>query len=217
LSHYCPTAAALLDAETSGEPAIAINPPRFPVSGEYIGLDARRAWPPLVRRNLLMDWDAWWECERLAVDLLLSDLDADPSIALTRLRTAVDDLRRWSPANGPLGARVADAFDRARQSAPAPVRANPALVDAAIAAIPNDIRPPRFPGHVETSNRAAHRFLAAHAFANWAIHSERGLSAWIASIDAAAALLDAGAGVRQADLILRHFADHERLIHELRG
>lgn len=212
LSHYCPTAAALLDAEAAPGPGISLNAPAFPTTGEYVGLDARRAWPPLVRRNLLMDWDAWWECERLAVDLLLSDRDADASVALTRLRTVVDDLRRWSPRDGPLDARVAESFARATQGTPAAERANPALVDAALRAIPSELRPARFPDAVTTSHRATRRFLAAHAFANWAVHSEQGLIGWMRSIDTAAALLDAGAGVRQADLILRHLADNEKLL-----
>lgn len=215
LSHYCPTAAALLDADTPAGPAIALNAPAFPSGGEYVGLDARTAWPPLVRRDLLMDWESWWECERLAVELLLSDVEANPARALACLRTAVDDVQRWSPSDGPLGTRVAEAFDRAAQTVIPPGGANRALIDAAIAAIPSDIRPARFSGDVKTSNRATHRFLAAHAFASWAIHSARGLSAWMASIDAAFALLGAGAGVRQADLILRHLADQEQLARQL--
>jgi Fe-S-cluster containining protein len=206
LSHYCPTAAALLDADAPDGPAIELNAPAFPVVGEYVGFDARHAWPPLVRPDLLMDWDSWWDCERRAVDILLSDRDSDPAIGLTRLRAVVDDVRRWSPADGPLGTRVADAFARASRGTPTAVRAHPASVDAAFAAIPDDLRPDRFRETLTTSDRATKRFLAAHAFANWAAHSEEGLGAWMRSIDTAAALLDAGAGVRQADLILRHLA-----------
>ena len=204
LSHYCPTAAALLDADAPAGPAIRLDAPAFPVTGEYVGLDARRAWPPLVRRDLLMDWESWWDCERRAVDLLLSDLDADPAIGLTRLRMAVNDLKRWSPADGLLGQRVVEAFDRATKATCDPVRANPGLVDSAFQAIPIEIRPERFSERANTSPRASNRFLAAHAFANWAIHADQGLGGWMQSIDVAAALLDAGAGVRQADLILRH-------------
>jgi hypothetical protein len=60
-----------------------------------------------------MDWDAWWESERLAVELFSDAHDVDPDMALTRLRTAVDDVQQWSPADGPLIDRVSDAFARA--------------------------------------------------------------------------------------------------------
>jgi hypothetical protein len=53
------------------------------------------------------------------------------------------------------------------------------------------------------------RFLAAHAFANWAIHLGSGLESWLVSIETANAFLQAGAGVRHADLVLRHLTDHE--------
>ena len=211
LSHYCPTAAALLDADVPPGPTIVVDAPAFPVRGEYIGLDARAAWPPLVRRDLLMDWDAWWEFERLAVELLLAE-DDDAVASLTRLRAVVDDLQDWSPSKGPLIDRIHDAFDRSRRAETARQPADPSLVDAVFDAVPADIRPSRFDGVVKTSGRAAKRFCAAHAFANWNIHSDRGLGVWMRSIDAAAALIDAGAGVRNADLLIRHLADGERLL-----
>ena len=53
------------------------------------------------------------------------------------------------------------------------------------------------------------RFLSAHAFANWAIHLGSGLESWLLSIETANAFLQAGAGVRHADLVLRHLTNHE--------
>jgi hypothetical protein len=88
---------------------------------------------------------------------------------------------------------------------------NSGWVDAVFAAIPSDIRPARFEAAVSTREPAARRFLASHAFANWSVHLGTGLSAWVGSVEAAWALLDAGAGVRQADLLLRHLADPAEL------
>ena len=204
LSHYCPTAAALLEAEADREPSIVLNAPAFPSASEYVGLDAQRAWPPLVRPDLLMDWDSWWECERLAVEMFDADRNESAAVTLARLRAAVEDLQRWSPSDGPLIDRVADAFARAQHTTPAPFVATQDRVDAVFRSIPEDIRPARFTESVITSDRATRRFLAAHAFANWSVHSEKGLGGWLRSIETAAALLAAGAGVRNADLLLRH-------------
>jgi hypothetical protein len=73
LSHYCPTAAGLLANESShASESILTNPARFPPQAEYVGLDAVHALPPLLRPGILMDWDSWWEIERLSVEVLLS-------------------------------------------------------------------------------------------------------------------------------------------------
>lgn len=85
LSHYCPTAADLLAGTT--ELSIAQNPPAFPASGEYIGLDAHNHLPPLLTPSMLMDWEAWWGLEDEAVALIAGS--RDPGEALTRVRTLV--------------------------------------------------------------------------------------------------------------------------------
>jgi len=214
LSHYCPTAASLLDADVGAEarqPTLQVDAPAFPPNGEYIGLDARDALPPLVRPGMLMDWEAWWECERLAVDLLMF---ADhPHDALARLRAAVQDLGSWSPADGPLLDRVRSAFEadgRSRANVP-----TADLVAAVHAAIPADLGAPPVLVEPRPTERATGRFLAAHAFANWPIHVGAGLSIWLRSIEAASALIDAGFGIRAADLRLRHLADTTMLCRAL--
>jgi len=217
LSHYCPTAAGLLDADPPAAAAIVVNSPAFPAGGEYVGLDARTTLPPLLRPDMLMDWESWWACERLAVARLAGAGTTSADTSLARLRAAVIDLTAWSPADGPLEARVRDAFARAdagalRADPPRPAR----LIDAVFRAIPADVRPAGVTGHDRTAERARRHFLAAHAFASWMPHLGRGLETWLRSIETAAALLDAGAGVRQADLLLRHLVDPATLAAELR-
>jgi Fe-S-cluster containining protein len=214
LSHYCPTAAGLLDAEVAaGDAGIAlkVDSPAFPPDAEYSGLDARDALPPLIRPDLLMDWDAWWECERLAVNLLTSDVS--PQEALARLRAAVRDVESWSAADGALLERVRSAFETGRRL-PANVPATD-LAAAVHAAIPADLVPPAAIAEPRPTERAVCRFLAAHAFANWPIHVGVGLRVWLRSIEAAGALIDTGLGVRAADLRLRHLADTQALCDAL--
>jgi len=208
LSHYCPTAAGLLDAESGadGGLTIVINPDGFPAAGEYVGLDARAVLPPLLRSNMLMDWASWWACEEHAVGLFR--VSEDPAVAMQRLRAVVADLETWSPGDGPLIDRVAQAFAGAtvRPAQIGPPDRNQ-LIDAVFASIPAGLRPARFRTSEATRPIATRHFLAAHAFGSWAIHQEGGLRSWLMSIESAAALIDAGAGVRQADLLLRHLAE----------
>lgn len=187
------------------------NAAAFPPTAEYIGLDAREALPPLVRPGMLMDWEAWWECERLAVDLLAT---ADsPSDGLAHLRAVVDDLESWSPDKGPLIDRVRAAFRTGHRT---PSRVPAASLMAAVNnAIPAEFEPPSAIVEPPPSDRAACRFLAAHAFANWAIHQGAGLRVWSLSIEAAGALVESGLGVRAADLRLRHLADTAALCADL--
>ena len=54
LSHFCPTAAALL-VDARKPLTIVSNPPAFRPERGYEGLDARGEWPPLVRPDVLFD------------------------------------------------------------------------------------------------------------------------------------------------------------------
>lgn len=203
LSHYCPTAAGLIESDLHQPFSIVSGAPSFPADGEYVGLDARQALPPLLRPGLLMDWESWWECERLAVDLLSGARDAE--FALGKLRGVVRELTRWSPENGALIERVRFAFAAPREPSMPPD--GNLLIAALLASIPGDLRPRHLTRDVVTSPRASLRFVAAHAFANWRVHSSDGLHGWLASLETAGALLKEGYGLRQADLLLRHLAD----------
>jgi hypothetical protein len=207
LSHYCPTAAGLLARASSHAGAsILTNPERFPAQAEYVGLAAAHALPPLLRPDILMDWDSWWEIERLSVELLLSE-GRDAAEALALLRGAVATVTAWSPGSVRLIDCVHQAFE-----APAlnPGADAGALLADAERSVPEALRD-QFPWRTShlVDDLTTRRFLAAHAFANWAIHLGTGLESWLLSIETANAFLQAGAGVRHADLVLRHLMDHE--------
>ena len=216
LSHYCPTAAALLNDENDALAhrsakrvgGILVNPPRFPAHGEYIGLDARTALPPLLRPGMLLDWDSWWEIERLGVDTLLTG-GGSPEEAVGIIRGAAHVLLSWRPEDGPL----IDAAHRAFREADAERIPGPrTLIARTLDAVPDEWRTAArwdvaSAGHTWIDDVELRRFLAAHAFANWTIHLDGGLMTWVRSIETALAFVEAGAEVRQTDLILRHLVD----------
>lgn len=209
LSHYCPTAAALLGHNT---PASVTESPRgFPVTGEYEGLDVREALPPLLRPDVLMDWDSWWEFERLSVELL-GNSGVPIALTLARLAQVVEQVRIWRPGDAALGDRIRQAFaDDTPVPSPAAVDLE-ARAEEVTAAIPEGCRTPGGSEDPRRQNPVAIRqFLAAHAFANWTAHLGMGLRTWRRFIEAAYALLQSGYDIRQVDLRLRHLADPRAL------
>jgi hypothetical protein len=207
LSHYCPTAASLLD--THDAVTIAEEAPSFPATGEYVGLDARAAMPPLVRPDMLMDWDSWWQFERRTVDLLAHS-GSSAHDALLDLGGIVERTRTWHPSDGPLDVHVRRQFESISKS-PIPQFSNspiPPSLKSPIPQFPNSPIP-QFPNS-PISDQVLRRFLAAHAFANWTAHLGRGLRTWWRSLDAAHTLARRY-GVRHADLVLRHLADPNEL------
>lgn len=209
LSHYCPTAAGLLTDDRDALVSIDDAPRAFPAAGEYVGLDARTSLPPRLRPDLLMDWPAWWECERLAV-ACLTDGRRSIDDALDALDFAIGQVRTWTPGGAPLVDHVRRSFS-AIVAARARSRDDEARVRDVIDAVPPELRPGTWPHDARPDDRATGRFLAAHAFASWTAHLGHGLRAWQRSIEAAMALLNAGTGVQQADLLLRHLADTNAL------
>jgi Fe-S-cluster containining protein len=206
LSHYCPTAARLLERDI--ELGIIARPPAFPSTAEFVGLDVRTSLPPLLGPKMLMDWEAWWTWEELAVSAVAHA--SSPIAAMEQLWWAVEAVRDWRPGAEPLLERIRRAFaDSHTVAAGAQPLSSASVVDGVVSAIPQGLRP-RTLETVTTSPAAIRAFLAAHAFANWIAHLGRGLRTWLRSIEAAYVLANEY-GVRQADLLLRHLADPHHL------
>jgi hypothetical protein len=207
LSHYCPTAARMLDHDG---PIAIVSDAAFPETGEYVGLDARDTLPPLLRPGILMSWDAWWEWERLAVERIGSVREPITEV-LASLRAAVEHVERWTPSEGDLLARVRRAFSGSVSAAVQRPPAAADLVAAVMAAIPEDLRPAEIPSGSSPSAVPLRRLVAAHAFASWTAHLGQGLRSWLRPIESVVALADAGCGAREIDLLLRHLADPQML------
>jgi Fe-S-cluster containining protein len=189
LSHYCPTAAALLFEEpaATGAPAIVEAPPAFADVGPLEGLDARHEWPPLLRPGILMDLDGYASWERQGVDLLTRP-GVRPEIGVSALAAITSRIVKWSPSIGePLHEAIDAAFD--------------AFAPAAGEAIGVD-------------DRALKRWLAARLFANWVAYQGDGLAAIVAYLEGCLGTFqresardnDAREAIRRSDMLILHRA-----------
>jgi hypothetical protein len=132
-----------------------------------------------------MDWESWWEFERLAVEEF--NRNETPKEILARLSEIVEAIRTWKPGEGELIDRVRAAFAG------------------------GGVRGGGVGNHSALPARAANRFLACHAFANWTAHLGAGLRTWLRSLETVTFLLDEGWTIREVDEWLRHWADPRRL------
>ena len=182
LSHYCPTAASLLFEP--GPPAAIVDAPTTLADvGPLDGLDARGAWPPLVRRDVLMDLESYDAWERLGVELLTREAVA-PAAALAALERAASDISSWRVSEGSLLQRVGDAF----------ATATPSVVA------------------LSADDAAVKRWLAARFFACWIAYQGGGLEAIVGYLQnchrvfAAELARDGHAleAIRRADLRVMH-------------
>lgn len=203
LSHFCPTAAAML-FRTDVPLEIVESPPAFP-PGEYEGLDASGEWPPLLTAGVLMDMDGYAAWERHVISVLARA--STPESAVVTISRHADRLRQWRPGGGPLADAVA-------------------ALDVVIAGDIAGAADSRWGEYGLVVNR----FLAAHAFANWTAYQGRGLRTWVRGIEAALEVLKAECAkhggdaprpvdrelltesLRNADLFLRHLADRAVLL-----
>src|SRR5262249_8884552 len=151
LSHFCPTAAALL-FEPSGDVAIVDAPAALADIRALDGLDARREWPPLLRPGVLMDLESYGAWERHALSTLTRGGDSARD-ALAALADASARIAAWTPESGELRDDVHAAF-HALGGAAAP--------DA------------------EREGAAVKRWLAARLFGAWIAYQGDGLAATMA-------------------------------------
>ena len=198
LSHFCPTAASMLFEPPGIETPVAIVDASSALSdvGPLDGLDARDAWPPLLRPGMLMDLEAYATWERLAIELLVR-----PGIAartsLGALAVMTRRLATWTPGSTPFVHAVRDGF-----SAVAP---------------PTDVLDPH-----ET---ALKRWLAARLFGAWIAYQGDGLETTVRYLGVCLDTFTREyardgnplEAIRRSDLQILHEADSQQLADTLKA
>ncbi|MET0553653.1 MAG: hypothetical protein ABW221_11490 [Vicinamibacteria bacterium] len=226
LSHYCPTAAALLFAG-DGPAAIVEDAPGFPASARYEGLDARVAAPPLLRPGVFLGWEAHARFERHAVATLGAPDGASPEEALAGLASEAERLRAWTVHDGAFDDRLDRVLDGAGGTAPGPP--DEELLAEVRSAIPEALRPADPTPHAVDwgpYRPVVRRYLAARAFASWCAVQGPGLRTAVRALQAALAVLRAEVrapldrsglleAIRRTDLRLVHLASPEALARTL--
>jgi len=117
LSHFCPTAAAMLFRHGT-ELGLVEAPASFHSVLEYEGLDARGVLPPLLRPGMLMDLEAHHAWERHAIGVF-GDEAHTPESALEQLAADAREIAAWQPGHCSLAERLA-ALSLESRSAPVP-------------------------------------------------------------------------------------------------
>ena len=239
LTHYCPTAAAMLFNDVPV--AIVDAPAAFPPA-EYEGLVVPAGeWPPLLHPQMLMDGDGYTAWERHMV-MRCADEALSPESVIATLERDARLLRRYRPGDGPLAEAVSRLPAIAVSAAPpATLAVSLEHHREAMGAVPHDLTPEpdehgladayveRVQREWQVWARPLTRYLAAKAFASWIAYQGRGVSTIVRGLDAALALvrveaarqcrdsrrtLDADGlreAFRQADFILNHMAVSEDL------
>jgi hypothetical protein len=240
LSHFCPTAAAMLFRDDVPV-AIVDEPPSFPPA-DYEGLEITGDdLPPLLHPHMLMDLDAYSAWEQHMVGRC-ADVTRVPESVLATLARDAALLARWKPGGVSLTEVIAAMPAEFVDATPAAdLQASLQFFDEAMTAVPEDFRPdPDEDGlnrafvedvRPEWSSFCAplNRYIAAKAFATWTAYQGRGIATIVRGIEAAVALVrveaarqcrDAGRRLdaallleafRRADFILNHLAVGEDL------
>jgi len=184
LSHFCPTAAAML-FEAEGEIAIVDAGESLAGSEPLDGLDARDVWPPLLRPGVMMDLDSYDFWERCAIAMLTLE-DVAPRRAVDALHTATARVAQWDPAGHTrLDATVEDAF--------------------AEAVMPSGVLRPFDP--------AVKRWLAARLFGTWISYQGNGLMTIVRYLRTCLDIFDVELARDHKPLEAIRRADHS-IVHE---
>lgn len=235
LSHFCPTAAALL--LTSAPLATVHAEPPLRLTSPMEGLDASEALPPLLRPGLLCDIDGYQAWERAAIETFArTDLTFDTCIDLVAAATEV--IRDWRPGDGRLTERVRAGFQSARPGNASDGGSHSRAIETVAAltagSVGADFAPiesfdEKWRRHVGTPfegfERGMRNYLAARLFANWIAYQGRGLRSIVEWLRTCASVVrhqllqrvlntgtpaDAGhfiEALRSADLLLLHVVD----------
>jgi hypothetical protein len=210
LSHYCPTAAALLFAPPSPVTVVE-GPPALP-DGEPEGFDAREALPPFLTAGILMDDSSYAAWERHMIVRLTADPLLPPETAVAGLDLDAREMSNWRPGQTPLVEAISSLGERRREGAAVAVHSDRVCdlssmlrdFEVARGAVPAPHAWPAAPGPVADLEAVwrgqvapawmslapvVHRFLAAHAFGSWMAYQGNGLLSVIRSLRLALAVL----------------------------
>ena len=233
LSHYCPTAVDLLFDETPGFSVVSA-PRAFPDNWPFEGLDAREAYPPFLRPGVLLGFDGLRAFEEDAVRVLST---TDLWTSLATLDAAVEKVRSWNTAAGPLPAVIRKSFaDSAGGGSTSASWTDPRSIlrVSATEGIPaTDL--PGFrsaPAYVSRlADLPLRKYLAARLIAAWIMFQADDLRTVVRYLRLCldTVLLFVAAvppdlsepnrwkeAIRNADLWLLHYSDPERLARNLR-
>lgn len=243
LSHFCPTAAAMLFRDDVPV-AIVREPEAFPPA-DYEGLTiSGDDLPPLLHPAMLMDSDGYeaWEAHLV---LLAATVERRPESVLATMARDARLLAEWRPSSGVTLAAAVRALPSALVEGVEEASLEPslALYREAMTAVPDDLKPEpdedglaeAFVRHVASQWRRFHapinRYIATKAFASWTAYQGRGVASIVRGIEAAVALVrveaarqcrDADAPLsaelllesfRAADFLLNHLAAGDELAH----
>ena len=237
LSHYCPTAAALLFAATP----LRIQP--LPARADLEGLDVRASLPPALTETMLLDWEGLsaWEAEVVAV----CERCVTPEEVLQHLQALHRHAARWRP-----GATSLTRWLATLTPTPAPHATGTAPIDWSLdalvrTAIPAHLDPPApfadaalvWEAGLRTTwigaAPAIRRYLAARSIACWPLHAGRGLSTQRRYLEALLVMLRSEvarrltdptapvprpalvAAIRETNRLALHLADPTRLAARL--
>jgi Fe-S-cluster containining protein len=209
LTHYCPTAAALLfrDDVPLG---IVEGPPAFPPA-DYEGLVITEDdWPPLLRPDALADAGSYTRWERHMIDRC-ADRSLSPEGVIATLERDARTVRAVAPVSGetiagaistlPGGAATSRSGSCGPGDAPRTLDHSLACRDEVMAAVPDEWRPESDDSNLQRvyirdvrpywSAWAGplKRYLAAKAFASWTAYQGRGFLTIVRGLEAALALV----------------------------
>ena len=240
LTHYCPTAAAMLFRDDV--PIEIVEAPRAFPPGDYEGfLVGPDAWPPLLHAQMLMDDAAYGAWERHMVSRCADEILSPEGVVATLQRDATV-LRRYTPGAGSLIDAVA-ALPADAVAAPVHEALGPSLALFAdvMRAVPDDFKKePDEDRLVDLYlvavapawtqwDKPLKRYLAAKAFASWTAYQGRGLLTVVRGLEVALATVRVEAArqcrdqgrrldaellkeaFRQADFALNHLAAGDEL------
>jgi hypothetical protein len=181
LSHFCPTAAALL--VDGGSIAVVEARPPLALSGPLEGLDARDTFPPLLRPGMLMSVDDYGRYEQACLSAFASASQA--GAALADISRATETIRWWQPGAGTLARHIDRAFASSSGATAGRTGLSQgfAIVRSLTGPHPHMDVPEGFDARWDMVARAGGvrlqgmlaRYLAAATFGNWMAYRGQGL------------------------------------------